>query len=98
VANRTRLTTGVGPGDIVVTQDIPLASRCIKAGAAAIAPTGKPFTEAAIGMTVAVRNLMTDLRSAGAVTGGPPAFSPRDRSQFLSALDQAIRRATRVRG
>jgi uncharacterized protein len=84
-------------GDIAVTADIPLASRCIKSGAAVIAPNGRPFTEADIGMTLAVRNLMHDLRSAGEVTGGPRPFSPRDRSAFLSALDQAIRRAQRVR-
>ena len=66
-------------GDIVITADVPLAARCVKAGAAVIAPNGKPFTEDAIGMTLAVRNLMSDLRSAGAVTGGPQPFSPRDR-------------------
>lgn len=81
-----------GPGDIVITADIPLASRCLKAGSAALAPNGRPFTDADIGMTLAVRNLMHDLRSAGEVTGGPRPFSPRDRSAFLSALDQAIRR------
>ena len=78
------------PGDIVVTSDIPLASRCVKAGADVIAPNGKPFTEESIGMTLAVRNLMTDLRSAGEVTGGPKSFAPRDRSTFLSTLDQTI--------
>ena len=81
-----------GATDIVITADVPLASRCVKAGAQVIAPTGKPFTEDSIGMAVAVRNLMHDLRSAGEVTGGPRPFSPRDRSTFLSALDQAIRR------
>jgi uncharacterized protein YaiI (UPF0178 family) len=85
-----------GTGDIVVTADVPLASRCVKAGATVIAPNGKPFSEDAIGMTLAVRNLMSDLRSAGAVTGGPPPFSARDRSRFLSALDDAIRRLQRV--
>ena len=84
-------------GDIVITADIPLASRCVKAGAEVIAPNGRPFTEEAIGMTLAVRNLMHDLRSAGAVTGGPPPFSPRDRSAFLGALEQAIRRLQRAR-
>jgi uncharacterized protein len=84
-----------GAKDIVITADVPLASRCVKAGAQVIAPTGKPFTEESIGMTVAVRNLMHDMRSAGAVTGGPRPFSPRDRSTFLSALDQAIRRLQR---
>jgi uncharacterized protein len=83
------------PGDIVITADIPLASRCLKAGSAALAPNGRPFTDADIGMTLAVRNLMHDLRSAGEVTGGPRPVSPRDRSAFLSALDQAIRRLRR---
>ncbi|HVD74888.1 MAG TPA: YaiI/YqxD family protein [Xanthobacteraceae bacterium] len=85
-----------GPGDIVITADIPLASRCVKAGAEVIAPNGRAFTEETIGMTLAVRNLMHDLRSAGEVTRGPPPFSPRDRSTFLSALDAAIRRAQRA--
>ncbi|HWZ39933.1 MAG TPA: YaiI/YqxD family protein [Bradyrhizobium sp.] len=86
-----------GPGYIVITADIPLASRCVKAGAEVIAPNGKPFSEQSIGMTLAVRNLMTDLRSSGEVTGGPKSFSPRDRSTFLSALDQTIRRIQRRR-
>jgi hypothetical protein len=86
-----------GKGDIVITADIPLASRCVKAGAEVIAPNGKPFTEQSIGMTLAVRNLMTDLRSSGEVTGGPRSFAPRDRSAFLSALDQTIRRIQRQR-
>ena len=85
-----------GSGDIVITADVPLASRCVKAGATVIAPNGKPFTEDAIGMTLAMRNLMNDLRSAGAVTGGPAPFSPRDRSAFLSALDAAIHRLQRA--
>jgi uncharacterized protein len=84
-------------GDIVITSDIPLASRCVKAGADVIAPNGKPFSEQSIGMTLAVRNLMTDLRSSGEVTGGPKSYSPRDRSAFLSALDQTIRRIQRQR-
>jgi uncharacterized protein YaiI (UPF0178 family) len=84
-----------GKGDIVITSDIPLASRCVKSGAEVIAPNGKPFTEQSIGMTLAVRNLMTDLRSSGEVTGGPKSFAPRDRSAFLSALDQTIRRIQR---
>jgi hypothetical protein len=86
-----------GKGDIVVTSDIPLASRCVKKGAEVIAPNGKPFTEASIGMTLAVRNLMTDLRSSGEITSGPKSFAPRDRSAFLSALDQTIRRIQRQR-
>ena len=85
-----------GITDIVVTSDIPLASRCVKAGATVLAPNGKPFSEQSIGMTLAVRNLMTDLRSSGEITGGPRGFTPRDRSAFLSALDQAIRRIQRA--
>ena len=86
-----------GKGDIVITSDVPLASRCVKAGAEVLAPNGKPFSEQSIGMTLAVRNLMTDLRSSGEVTGGPKGFAPRDRSAFLSALDQTIRRIQRQR-
>ena len=86
-----------GKGDIVITADIPLASRCVKAGAEVIAPNGKPFSEESIGMTLAVRNLMTDLRSSGEITGGPKSFAPRDRSAFLSTLDQTIRRVQRQR-
>jgi uncharacterized protein YaiI (UPF0178 family) len=84
-----------GRGDVVITADVPLASRCVKTGATVIAPNGKPFTEDSIGMTLATRNLMDSLRRAGAVTGGPKPFGPRDRSQFLSALDQALVRLKR---
>jgi uncharacterized protein YaiI (UPF0178 family) len=83
-------------GAIVVTADVPLASRCVKAGAAVIAPNGRAFTADSIGMTLATRNLMDSLRSAGEITGGPKPFSPRDRSSFLSALDQAIVRLKRA--
>lgn len=91
------IATRAGKGDIVITADIPLASRCVKSGAEVIAPNGKAFTEESIGMTLAVRNLMTDLRSSGEVTGGPRSFTPRDRSAFLSTLDQTIRRIQRQR-
>jgi uncharacterized protein len=84
-----------GPNDIVVTADIPLAARSVKAGASVIGPAGKVFTEDSIGMTLATRNLMTDLRSAGAVTRGPPPFSRQDVSRFLSALDAAVVRLQR---
>ena len=84
-------------GDIVITADVPLASRCVKAGASVIAPNGRVFTEESIGMTLATRNLMDSLRSVGEITGGPKPFAPRDRSSFLSALDQAIVRLTRDR-
>ncbi len=85
-----------GPGQIVVTADIPLASRCVKAGAVVLAPNGKTFTEQTIGAALATRNLMDSLRSAGETTGGPPPFSPRDRSAFLSALDLAVVRLKRA--
>lgn len=84
------------PTSIVITADIPLAARAIKAGAAVIAPNGRAFTEESIGLVLAQRNLMDSLRSAGAVTGGPKPFAAKDRSAFLSALDQAVRRAARA--
>ena len=84
------------PGAIVVTADIPLASRCVKAGASVIAPNGKLFTEASVASALATRNLMDSLRSAGETTSGPRPFSPRDRSAFLSALDLAIQRLKRA--
>ena len=83
-------------GAVVVTADIPLAHRCVTAGASVIGPTGKPFTQASIGMALATRNLMEDLRASGDVTGGPRPFSARDRSAFLSALDLAIVRLKRA--
>ena len=85
-----------GPGSVVVTADVPLAARAVKAGATALAPDGKAFTDDAIGMTLATRNLMSDLRSAGAITGGPKPFAAGDRSRFLSALDAALMRLTRA--
>ncbi len=84
------------PGSVVVTADVPLAARAVKTGAVALAPDGKAFTDDAIGMTLATRNLMSDLRSAGAITGGPKPFAPGDRSRFLSALDAALMRLTRA--
>jgi hypothetical protein len=86
----------VGAGDIVITADVPLADRCVKAGATVIAPNGRPFSDDSMGMTLAVRNLMHDLRSAGEVTRGPKPFAAKDRSTFLSALDEAIRRLQRA--
>ncbi|MET0367164.1 MAG: YaiI/YqxD family protein [Methylobacterium sp.] len=85
-----------GPHSIVITADVPLASRCVKAGASALSPTGKAFTDSSVGMALATRNLMQELREAGAVTGGPPPFSARDRSAFLGALDRAVMRLRRA--
>jgi uncharacterized protein YaiI (UPF0178 family) len=77
-------------GDIVVTDDVPLVGRCIKAGAQVLGSSGRPFTESSIGMALGTRNLMDELRSAGQVTCGPKPFSSADRSRFLDALHQAI--------
>jgi uncharacterized protein YaiI (UPF0178 family) len=84
------------PGAIVVTADIPLASRSVKAGATTLAPNGRVFDDDAIGMALATRNLMDGLRSAGETTRGPAPFSAKDRSAFLSALDLAIVRLKRA--
>ncbi|HUT51319.1 MAG TPA: YaiI/YqxD family protein [Alphaproteobacteria bacterium] len=88
----------IGAGDIAITADIPLAARCLEAGAQAIGPTGKPFTEAGIGNALAMRDLMAHLRDTGAVSGGGPAFSKQDRSRFLGALETAIQAALRAVG
>lgn len=76
--------------DIVVTADIPLAARCIASGAAVVNHNGKPFTEAGIGMTLATRNLMSHLRETGVANTYNAGFTPRDRSRFLEALENAI--------
>lgn len=81
---------------IVVTADILLADRCLKAGATVISSTGKPFTNASIGGAIATRAIMADLRAGGDAIGGPAPFSRTDRSRFLSALDQAIFRLKRL--
>ncbi len=87
-----------GASDIVITADIPLAGRCVRNGASVISPIGKPFDDNSIGMALATRDLMTDLRSAGAVTRGPPPLSRQDISRFLSALDLAVTRLKRKIG
>jgi uncharacterized protein YaiI (UPF0178 family) len=84
--------------DIVITADIPLAARTVTLGAHVIGPTGRPFTPETIGMAVAMRDLKQHLRETGESKGYNASFSPRDRSAFLSALDQAVRRALRVAG
>lgn len=85
----------IGAGDIAITADIPLASRCLKKGAQAIGSTGKPFTDDSIGTALAMRDLMAHLRDTGEITGGPPSFTKADRSRFLSALEDAVRRLPR---
>ncbi len=83
----------IGNGDIAITNDIPLAARCVKAGALVIKPNGEPLDEKSIGMALATRDLMTGLRESGAITGGPRSFSKKDRSQFLNALEAAVQAA-----
>ena len=85
----------VGPSDIAVTADILLAARCLKAGAQCIGPTGKAFSDANIGMAVAMRDMQRHLRETGESRGFNPVFTPRDRSQFLQALENAVQVAKR---
>ncbi|MCB1479195.1 MAG: YaiI/YqxD family protein [Rhodobiaceae bacterium] len=82
----------VAPGDICITTDIPLASRCIKAGGSVLKPNGEALSEANIGAVLATRNLMADLREQGAVTNHHAAFSAKDRSHFRQSLDRLLRR------
>lgn len=83
----------IGPGDICITADIPLADRCVKAGAHVLKPDGSALTPANMGAVLATRNLMADLREQGSITSHHPTFSARDRSRFRQALEVAIRRA-----
>ena len=82
-------------GDIVVTNDIPLADRVLKAGGAAITPNGRAFTADSIGAALAARAVAEHIRSTGEMTGGPKPFAAADRSKFLQALDQAVVKARR---
>ena len=86
------IAENAAPGAVVVTADILLADRCLKAGAAVLSPTGKPFTTALIGGAIATRAIMADLRAGGDQLGGPAAFGKADRSRFLQALDTALTR------
>ncbi len=87
-----------GAKSVVVTADILLADRCLKANATVIGPNGKPFTTSSIGTAIATRAIMADLRAGGGGEGigGPPPFSKTDRSRFLSALDEALFRLRRT--
>ncbi len=81
--------------DICITDDIPLAARCLERGALAIKPNGREFTEDGIGMALANRELMRDLRESGVVTGGPKPFGKSDRSEFLNQLEITVQAAKR---
>ena len=84
-----------GADAVVVTADILLADRCLKAGAAVLAPNGRPFTAGSIGGAIATRAIMADLRAGGDAIGGPPPFSRADRSRLLEALDTVLVRIGR---
>jgi uncharacterized protein YaiI (UPF0178 family) len=89
------IASRIGKGDIAVTADIPLAARCLKAGAQALGPTGKPFTDASIGMALAMRDLSRHLRETGESRGLNASFTRQDRSRFLEALELAVQKAKR---
>ncbi|MBP5856893.1 YaiI/YqxD family protein [Marivibrio halodurans] len=86
----------IGPGDICVTNDIPLAARCLKFNAHALKPNGEPFTPDGIGMALAGREIARHRRETGAGGGGPPPFSKADRSRFLDRLETMVRAASRA--
>jgi hypothetical protein len=85
----------VRAADICITNDIPLAARCLERGALAIKPNGEPFTEDGIGMALAKREILQGLRDAGEITGGPRPFGKSDRSQFLNRLETTVQAAKR---
>lgn len=85
----------ISSGDIAVTADIPLASRCLEKGAHVIGPTGKPFTPSSIGMALAMRELSAHLRETGESKGYNASFTRRDRSSFLEAMEAAVQRTLR---
>jgi hypothetical protein len=82
-------------GDIVITADIPLAARCLEKAALALGTHGREFTEDSIGSALATREVKASLREAGAVTGGPPPITARERSRFSNALDSIAQRSLR---
>lgn len=89
------IAEGADARAVVVTSDILLADRCLKAGATVLSSTGKPFTHASIGSAIATRAIMADLRAGGDAIGGPAPFAKTDRSRFLQALDEALVRLAR---
>ncbi|UZK71028.1 YaiI/YqxD family protein [Sphingomonas sp. S1-29] len=90
------IAEAASPRAVVVTADILLADRALKAGAVVLSSNGKPFTTASIGGAIAVRAIMADLRAGGDQLGGPAPYSKQDRSRFLSALDDALVRLKRA--
>lgn len=91
------IAAAAGPDSVVITADILLADRALKAGARVLSPTGKPFTTSSIGGAIATRAIMADLRAGGDQLGGPKPFAAADRSRFLQALDAMVVAAKRAR-
>ncbi len=89
------IATHIQKADICVTNDIPLAARCLERGALALKPNGEPFTENGIGTALAVRGILRDLRDGGKITGGPKPFGKSDRSDFLNRLETTVQAAKR---
>lgn len=89
------IVENAGPGDVVVSDDIPLAARCLKKGARVVGTRGREFTEEAIGDALATREVLSQLRDQGLVGGGPAPFGPKDRSRFLDRLDTLLRAVLR---
>jgi uncharacterized protein YaiI (UPF0178 family) len=89
------IAENIRPNDVFVTADVPLAARCVAAGAVGLDPKGRVWSPNTVGEALAIRDLMTDLRQAGAATGGPAPMTPKDRSRFLSKLDELLVAARR---
>jgi uncharacterized protein YaiI (UPF0178 family) len=89
------IAANIGPGDLCVTADVPLAARCVAAGAVALDPKGRVLDANTVGEALAVRDLMAGLREAGTTTGGPAPMTPKDRSRFLAELDRLVNAALR---
>ena len=86
----------IKPNDVFVTADVPLAARCVAAGAIGLDPKGRVWSPDTVGEALALRDLLTDLRQAGTATGGPAPMTPKDRSRFLSRLDEAVNAVRRA--
>ncbi len=89
------IAENAGPGDVVVTADIPLAARCLDAGARVLGTNGRVFSEDSIGNHLASRELNSHLRDTGVMTGGPPPIAAKDRSRFLQKLDELVQKGLR---
>jgi uncharacterized protein YaiI (UPF0178 family) len=92
------IVENVRPADVVITADIPLAARCLDAGARVLGTNGRSFDQDSIGHLLATRDLKTQLREAGVMSGGPAPLAARDRSRFLSKLDELVQRGLREGG